>query len=152
MKLRRVCLQTTTAETGKLCTHAQERRCAGAAPWSSINLLTHTGSIMSPPSFLPPSCLVRRLSSSPAISLASAFTHCLTLELFHPRVSILHQSAVSGPGLGNGSTRPCPARLSVYPSARLHPEPLPFKAYRGNLDRCNLHRVTSNRCNFLMMK
>lgn len=52
----------------------------------------------------------------------------------------------------NGSTRPCPAPVSVYPSARLHPEPLPFKAYRGNLDRCNLQRVTSNRCNFLMIK
>lgn len=77
MKLRRVCLQTTTAETGQFkLGNAQERRCAGAAPWSSINLLTHTGSIMSPPSFLPPSCLVRRVSLSlpPSVSLQLSLT------------------------------------------------------------------------------
>ena len=55
-----------------------------------------------------------------AISLASAFTHSLSLPLslalslflqpFHPRVSILHQSAVSRPGLSTKQqhqTRPC---------------------------------------------
>lgn len=86
------------------------------------------------PSFPPSShpSLLCNISLSLTISLASAFTHSLIqppTQRFHPRVSILHQSAVSGPVLSTEQQHqalPCLCLCQpVYPNASLHQEPLP---------------------------
>ena len=142
--------------------------CAGAAPRRSVNLLTHTGSIMSLPlSLLPPTLRSYApslsLSLSPAISLPSAFSRSLLLPLPVSNCStpvflfcISQQSAGQAAAL-NSSTSPCPACLSVYlsvsPSTRLHQEPLPRIDWRQTprKRRCVqlLEKVTSNSCNYI---
>lgn len=69
------------------------------------------------PSFLPPFSLVhhRSLPLLPSVSLQLSLTPSLpTLWLFHPRVSVLHQSAVSRPGLSATQQHQTLPRLSVY--------------------------------------
>lgn len=115
----------------------QQQRCAGAAPWSSVNLLTHTGSIMSllpssHPSLLCTialslSCHQSRFSfhslplSPPSDCSTPVFLFCISQQS-PGRASARHSS-----------TRPCPACLSICP-ASTHQEPLrcPFPALIGD--------------------
>lgn len=110
----------------------QWQRCARAAPWSPVNLLTHTGSIMSLPPSSHSSSLLSRAPSLPSHSLAhqSRFSfHSLppsshpipslpALSPFRPSVFLFCISQQS-PGRALAlhiSTRSCSARLSTSPS------------------------------------